>query len=84
MTNTEATAVNTLLNHLGVRNLGGLDGREQSPAPHAREAAAFLADRAHKTLSAGRRRADVERDWPVVAATLEAGRGKEDPDAASG
>lgn len=77
---TEANALNTLLDYLGIR----VSYARYDPSPNpirraeqtrqARDAAAILADRASKALSAGRRRADVERDWPVVAATLEAGR----------
>jgi hypothetical protein len=80
MTSTEANHFNALLAHLGIRNLGGLDHpvtdplRRAEQSRRAREAAAALAERASKALSAGRRRADVERDWPVLEATLEAGR----------
>jgi hypothetical protein len=76
VTITEANHFNTLLAHLGIRNLGAPD-YPRDPA-RARAAAGALADRASMALSAGRRRADVERDWPVLEATLEAGRDRQE------
>ena len=54
----EATAINTVLNYL-------LELDQDDDPTKAREACAYLADRADKALHAGLRSADVIAAWPL-------------------
>ncbi len=61
----EANAVNTVLNHLGVtpRYLTGSDLAKTPEPARVVEAARLLADRANRALSAGVDAGDVDRAW---------------------
>lgn len=69
MTITEANDANTLLQWvLGIRQPSDVDVDDQELADAAEEAAARLADRAHRQLSAGLTGDAVHQGWAVVEA----------------
>jgi hypothetical protein len=76
LTNNDASAVNTVLNHLGVTSRHGRrawTARIAPPATAVRDALVSLADRAHNGLDAGLDGDDVLRVWPRVMVDLEVG-----------
>ncbi len=67
----EARAFNTLLHYLGIDTAWG-GGPATPSAEQAMDAAAMLADRANRVLSAGVRADDVARCWPRLKAAITA------------